>query len=103
MRSSSANSFDNFPLRKLRTILRDPVARTNFLSNEGDLESAMLRVAPPEPQGRVGLVDELDAATEAMKRLPWTTLEQLKGNADVLRRIDEAEALLKTLRKTLTS
>jgi ParB family chromosome partitioning protein len=90
-------------LRKLRTILRDPVARSNFLSNEGDLESAMLRVAPPEPQEGGGLVDELDAATEAMKRVPWTTLEQLKGNTDVLRRIDEAEALLKTLRKTLTS
>jgi ParB family chromosome partitioning protein len=89
-------------LRKLRTILRDPVARTNFLSNEGDLETAMLRVAPPEPQSQVGLMDELNAATEAMKRVPWTTLEQLKGNADVLRRIDEAEALLRSLRKTLT-
>src|SRR5215831_7130351 len=33
-------------LRKLRTILPDPVARQNFLSDEGDLESAALRVAP---------------------------------------------------------
>ncbi|MGH8319570.1 MAG: ParB/RepB/Spo0J family partition protein [Steroidobacteraceae bacterium] len=90
-------------LRKLRTILRDSVARMNFLSADGDLESAMLRVAPPEPQVQVGLVGELDAATEAMKRVPWTTLDQLKGNAEVLRRIDEAETLLKTLRKTLTS
>jgi ParB family chromosome partitioning protein len=88
-------------LRKLRTILRDPVARANFLSNDGDLETAMLRVAPPEPKPQGGLIDELNAAAEAMKRVPWTTLEQLKGNADILRRIDETEALLRSLRKTL--
>src|SRR5882672_6374920 len=56
-------------LRKLRTILRDPVSRTNFLSNDGDLESAMLRVAPTEPKAQSGLIDELSAATEAMKRV----------------------------------
>ena len=33
-------------LRKLRTILPDPVAREHFLSEEGDLKSATLRVAP---------------------------------------------------------
>jgi hypothetical protein len=30
-------------LRKLRTMLPDPVARSNFLNDQGDLESAMLR------------------------------------------------------------
>lgn len=90
-------------LRKLRTVLRDPVARTNFLSSEGDLDSAMLRVVSQEPKEQLGLVDELSAATEAMKRVPWTALERLKGNTDVLRQLDEAEALLRSLRKTLTS
>jgi len=90
-------------LRKLRTILKDPVAKANFLTGEGDLESAMLRVAPAEPTQHTALVDELTAATESMRRVPWTTLEQLKGNAEVLRQISEAEALLKSLRKTLTS
>lgn len=90
-------------LRKLRTVLRDPVARTNFLSGEGDLDSAMLRVVSQEPKEQLGLVDELNSATEAMKRVPWTALERLKGNADVLRQLDEAEALLRSLRKTLTS
>ena len=33
-------------LRKLRTILPDPVARAHFLSNEGDIDSAMLRLGP---------------------------------------------------------
>jgi ParB family chromosome partitioning protein len=90
-------------LRKLRTILKDPVAKTNFLSGEGDLESAMLRVAPTDSKPHTELVDELTAATESMKRVAWTTLEQLKGNTEVLQRITEAEALLKSLRKTLTS
>ena len=42
-------------------------------------------------------------AVEAMKRVPWTTLAELKGDPDILKRIDDAEALLKSLRKTLSS
>jgi ParB family chromosome partitioning protein len=38
-----------------------------------------------------------------MKRVPWTTLAELKGDLDVLKKIDDTEALLKTLRKTLSS
>jgi ParB family chromosome partitioning protein len=90
-------------LRKLRAILRDPVAKAHFLSDEGDVDSAMLRIAPPVEKPRGELVNDLDAAMEAMSRLPWTTLEQLKGNADVLKRIDDVQTLLKNLRKTLTS
>jgi ParB family transcriptional regulator, chromosome partitioning protein len=59
-------------------------------------------VAPAEPKSQGGLIDELNAAAEAMKRVPWAALEQLKGNADILRRIDETEALLRSLRKTLS-
>ncbi len=90
-------------LRKLRGILRDPVAKAHFLSEEGDLESAMLRVAPQERSRNTGLVTELDAAMDAIKRTPWTVLEELKGDVQLMKRIDEAEALLKTLRKTLSS
>src|ERR1700730_14008068 len=42
-------------LRKLRVILPDPVARSQFLSDAGDLESAMLRVRAPEKQAKGGL------------------------------------------------
>src|SRR5258708_29757464 len=35
-------------LRKLRTILPDPVARAHFLSHTGDLESPQLGIRPPE-------------------------------------------------------
>jgi ParB family chromosome partitioning protein len=90
-------------LRKLRTILRDPVAKAHFISDEGDLESAMLRIAPLEKTRKSGLVSELDAAVNAMRSMPWTELEELKGNSDVLKTIDDAEALLVSLRKTLSS
>lgn len=33
-------------LRKLRALLPDTVARENFLSGQGDLETASLRIAP---------------------------------------------------------
>jgi ParB family chromosome partitioning protein len=51
---------------------------------------------------RRGLSGGLDAAVEAMKRIPWTTLAELKGDRDVLKKIDDAEALFRTLRKTLS-
>jgi ParB family transcriptional regulator, chromosome partitioning protein len=90
-------------LRKLRAILPDPVARDHFLSEVGDLESAMLRLARPTKKAKGGLASELDSAVEAMKRVPWTTLAELKGDREVLQKIEEAEALLKSLRKTLSS
>jgi ParB family transcriptional regulator, chromosome partitioning protein len=90
-------------LRKLRTILRDPVAKAHFLSDEGDIDSAMLRAAPEAKSGNTGLVTELDAAIEAIKRTPWTALEQLKGDPQLMKRIDDAETLLKSLRRTLSS
>ncbi|MCC6983077.1 MAG: ParB N-terminal domain-containing protein [Bauldia sp.] len=90
-------------LRKLRTILPDPVAREHFLSGTGDLDSAMLRVGSAAKKKATGLAGEIDAAVEAMKRVPWTTLAELKGDSDLLRKIDDAEALLKSLRKTLST
>jgi ParB family chromosome partitioning protein len=89
-------------LRKLRAILPDPVARDHFLKDEGDLESAALRLGPARKEKR-GLSGELDSAVEAMKRVPWTTLAELKGDPEILKKIDEAEALLKSLKKTLAS
>lgn len=90
-------------LRKLRSILPDPVARENFLSERGDLETASLRIASTPKEKGGGLSGELDAAVEAMRRVPWTTLAELKGDSEILKKIDDAEALLKSLRKTLSS
>src|SRR5258708_1680534 len=90
-------------LRKLRLILPDPVARAQFLSDSGDLESAELRISPIEKKGNDEPFQGLGAAVEAMKNVSWTTLEELKGNEVVLKKLDEAESLLRSLRKALTS
>src|SRR5215470_13013266 len=82
-------------LRKLRAILPDPVARAHFLSDTGDLESSQLRVRPVEKKQTNGPLTDLEAAVAAMKNVPWTALEEMRGNAQVLKTIDEAEQLLK--------
>jgi len=94
-------------LRKLRTILPDPVARAHFL-NAGDIDSAMLRLEPPKEgrqrtkkEGKSGFSENLEAAVEAMKNVPWTALQELKGDPIILKKIDDAEALLQSLRKAL--
>jgi ParB family chromosome partitioning protein len=89
-------------LRKLRKILPDPVARAHFLSAAGDLDSAQLRIRPVDavPEKPLG---ELEAAIEAVKNVPWTMLQKLKGDKAMLDRLDEAENTLKSLRKVLSS
>jgi ParB family chromosome partitioning protein len=88
-------------LRKLRAILPDPVAREHFMSRQGDLDSAMLRLGPIPKKDKSGLAGDLETAIESMKRVPWTALSDLKGDPDILQKIDDAEALLKSLRKAL--
>jgi ParB family chromosome partitioning protein len=90
-------------LRKLRKILPDPVAREHFLSEEGNLDSAMLRLGHAAKKAKGGLAGDLEAAVESMRRVPWTTLADLKGDREILKKIDDAEALLKSLHKTLSS
>lgn len=89
-------------LRKLRAILPDPVARQNFLSEEGDLESATLRLGPENKKEKGGLASDLEAVVESMKNVPWTALSELKKDENLIKKIDEASALLTSLRKTLS-
>ncbi len=89
-------------LRKLRSILPDPVAKANFLSEVGDLDTAMLRLGPSEKKPKGGLPGDLDSIMESMKTLPWTALQEMRGDKDLLEKIDEAEALLRSLRKALS-
>jgi ParB family chromosome partitioning protein len=37
-----------------------------------------------------------------MKSVSWTKLQELKGDETVLKKLDEAESLLRSLRKALT-
>ena len=100
---SSKRITNSKELRKLRAILPDPVAREHFLSEEGDLNSAMLRLGPAARKEKGGLAGDLDAAVETMKHIPWTALAELKNDPDILKKIDEAETLLRSLRKTLSA
>jgi hypothetical protein len=63
---------------------------------EGDMDSALLRIVPPQEPGPAGLIADLEAAMESWKRVPWTTLAEARGNPDALK------ALLESLRKALS-
>jgi ParB family transcriptional regulator, chromosome partitioning protein len=90
-------------LRKLRTILPDPIAKAHFLNDAGDLESASLRLGTKTAKvADDGLSGELDAIVEAVKAVPWTAMQELKGNSELLKRIEDAEAVLRSLRKALS-
>jgi ParB family chromosome partitioning protein len=98
-RQQITNSKD---LRKLRVILRDPVARAHFVEEGATITSAMLRVAgTDQPAG--GLISRLDAAMTTIRSVPWTELEQLKGDPQAVARVTEAEELLRSLRLNLSS
>jgi ParB family chromosome partitioning protein len=89
-------------LRRLRAILADPVAKSHFLSEQGDIESAMLRLSAAKKSSQAAAPSDLSALIEAMKSIPWTTLQQLKGDVTLLKKIEEAELTLQSLRKALT-
>lgn len=89
-------------LRKLRMILPDPVAKAHFLTDGGDLESAMLRLGAAERPKSGNFTDDLDVAVDSMKKVPWATLQELKGNRELLAKIEDAEQLLRSLRAALS-
>ncbi len=101
-RNRVTNSKD---LRQLRKILRDPVAKEHFLTSDADIDTALLRVAPLPRKSTQGkdLPSDLDSVPRAMKNIPWTVLEDLKGDPEILKKIDDAEALLKHLHNTLSN
>ena len=89
-------------IRKLRQVLRDPIAKDEFLSDNGSIESALQKLGPPTTgQKRHGLVGDIDELSEALRRYPWTTLAEMKGDPQVIRKLEETEKLLKDLKKAL--
>jgi len=89
-------------LRKLRTSLPDPIARAQFQNEAGDIDSAMLRVAAPEKLKQPGLAEELQAVIGSMKAIPWTTLQEMKSDPELIRQLDDAENTLSSLRKAIS-
>jgi ParB family transcriptional regulator, chromosome partitioning protein len=89
-------------IRKLRQVLRDPVAKENFLSAGGTIESAFRTLAPSSSKRSQGLLGDIEQISESLQRHSWTTLAALKGDQQVLRKLDETEKLLKELKKALS-
>ena len=88
-------------IRKLRVVLRDPVAKQKFVDGQS-IETVMDTLEPPPPESRKGtLAGEIADLTDALKRHPWTTLVDQRGDADLLKQLEEAEKLLRDLRKVL--
>lgn len=90
-------------VRKLRQILADPVAKHHFLSEEGDIETAMLRLGGAPKKVKGGITGDLDAIVQSVRSVPWTALNELKKDPLILKKIDEATSLLKSLRDTLST
>ena len=73
-------------------------------ADEGDIGSALLRVtAATGKKLTTGIAAELASMSDAVKKVPWTQLETLKGDPNLLKQIEEAESLLEGLRKTLST
>lgn len=88
-------------IRQLRNVLRDPVAKKEFMAPTGSIDSALLKIPSTAPKRPHGLAGELDELAQAIRRHPWTELTALKGDAEVAKKIEVAERLLKDLRKAL--
>ncbi len=89
-------------VRKLRQVLRDPVARDEFLSSTGSIDSALLKLGPLPAKKRQGLAGDVQALADTIKSYPWTTLAGLKHDQDLIRTLEDTEKLLKDLKKTLS-
>lgn len=88
-------------IRKLRPILKDPVAKENFLSSDGSIESALKTLVPSPSKKPDGLLGDIEQLSDSLQRYSWTTLAAMKGDQQVIRRLEEAEKLLKDLKKAL--
>jgi ParB family chromosome partitioning protein len=89
-------------IRKLRHILRDPVARDEFLADRGTIDSAISKLRPTPSKKGQGLLGDIHELAETIRRYPWTTLASLKGDQQVLTKLEETEKLLKALKKALS-
>lgn len=86
-------------IRKLRLVLRDPVAKQKFV--EGAPLSAVLEAVAPPEEKKKGLSGEIEELTAALKRHSWTSLLENRGDAKLLEQVEEAEKLLRDLKRVL--
>jgi ParB family chromosome partitioning protein len=91
-------------IRKLRVVLRDPVAKQKFVDG-ASIDSVLDDITPLEPVSAGnkggGLAGDIAELTDALKRHSWTSLVASRGDATLLRQVEEAERLLHDLKKVL--
>ena len=87
-------------IRKLRLVLRDPVAKEKFVSGES-LDTAVGALMPDSGPKKGGLAGDIAELTQALKRHSWTALVEHRGDSDLMQQVEEAEELLKALKKAL--
>jgi ParB family chromosome partitioning protein len=88
-------------IRKLRLILKDPIAKDTFVSSGGTIDSALRGLIPAPAKKPNGLLGDIEQISDSIQRYPWTTLAALKGDPELLQKLEETEKLLKELRKAL--
>jgi len=88
-------------VRRLRVILKDPVAKDVFLQPKSTISDALEKLGMPKKPRKGGLAGDLSAIIDSIRKQPWTELASLKGDEDTIRTLDEAEKLLKDLKKSL--
>lgn len=86
-------------IRKLRVVLRDPVAKQKFIDGQS-LDAVMDAITPAETR-KGGLAGDIAELTHALKRHSWTSLVEKRGDTELLRQVEEAEQLLRELKKVL--
>ena len=90
-------------VRRLRVILKDPVAKDCFLTSGTTINDALEKLGGTKKPRKNGLAGDLGAIVDSIRKHPWTALADLRGDEDAIRTIEEAEKLLKDLKKTLKS
>ena len=88
-------------VRQLRQILRDPIARDHFLSHEGDIRSAKLKIQPIETNGTEknrSLIEDLDALINTLGRHSWHSIDELRQDPAFASRVDQAQRMLSDLK-----
>ena len=92
-------------VRKLRKILKDPIAEDAFLTKKLSISRCMGLIKVEEikpPVSSKGLAGELDLLCERIKNEPWTELAKLKSDRKLAGKLDEALELLRQLKKNIS-
>ena len=92
-------------VRKLRQILKDPIAEDAFLDKKLSVNRCIGLLKPkavPKKLSDEGLAGDLIALCDRIKNQPWTELAKLKSDKLLMEKLQEAQELLKQLKKSIS-